>query len=431
MTPADQCPILQLPNEILMLIFHESACITDAWSLAQTCAQLYRLFALRRNKVNILRSAANVPKWPIYDLENEPPGTVYRRLFLQAGQITPKVDIMRIPPHNWAFPSAEYPDVFILVEFDYGPAAEFELHHATTVCDLVLLRTHRTQMRPFIGGLHDFLSQFLDLGQRWKMQFEPATEQMFAGAAKLQSEILDDLSQSAALPSDLSSEVMVLALALHLYLILRPFEIIDDTMLELSEDELFDEGSPVLVLDADYEHSIPSAEVHQKPMRRCWRALRRGAGAPRPGYDIYATPDLMTEHIAQVCFRLLDTRDPRHWPIVLFVLVLLYHAMLSLQVRCPWMGGIDALGEALQVLVEDLAHYYYISTEGGILISDRWNEAEYTALVYGDERAIRYARMLNKLWLETDQGNWKARYGGQGIEKFSGKLNYFAFGCVT
>ncbi|KAL4864063.1 hypothetical protein BDV12DRAFT_176760 [Aspergillus spectabilis] len=162
MTPTDQCPLLRLPNEILILIFHESACITDTWSLAQTCAQLYGLFALRRNKVDILRSAVDVPKRPIYDEGYKSGG------------------IMRIPPHSWAFPSAEYSNTFILSEFDYGPAAEFQVYKAMTMCDLVLLQTHRMQTGTFIDGMHDFLSQFQELDQRWRGQFELATEHMLA-----------------------------------------------------------------------------------------------------------------------------------------------------------------------------------------------------------------------------------------------------------
>jgi hypothetical protein len=96
--------------------------------------------------------------------------------------------------------------------------------------------------------MHDFLSQFLKLDQRWRGHLELAIEHMLASAAQLQSEILAVLSRSASIPSDLSGEAMVLALALHLFLLMRPIEIIDEILLELSEEELFDECSPVSAL---------------------------------------------------------------------------------------------------------------------------------------------------------------------------------------
>ncbi|KAJ0416468.1 hypothetical protein BJY00DRAFT_291589 [Aspergillus carlsbadensis] len=408
MTPAGESPLLRLPNEILLLIFCESACLTDARSLAQTCAQLYGLFAVRRNRVDILRSAANVPKRPVCVMEN----------------------IMRIPPHTWAFPSMVYEDIFILVEFKYGSPADLEPYMANNMCDLGLIQSCRTPTPTFDNGLQEFLIQFLELSHRCRGQFEPATERTLAGAAQLQREILDDLSRSSAVPSDLSSHAMVIALALHFFIVLRPFEVIDTTMVPLTEDEVFDEGSPALVLEADPTQVIPSGDAHQTLKRGNWRALRRGAGAPRPGYDIRATPDLMTAHIVEVCFQLLDTRDPRHWPSVLFAILLLYHALFDLNVNCPWLLGLALCYTNLKPQVDELARYYFISTEGGMLLSDRWNEAEYTALVNGDERAIRYARMLNELWLETDQNDWETRDVTQGLEGFPDKLDYFAFGCA-
>jgi hypothetical protein len=56
---------------------------------------------------------------------------------------------------------------------------------------------------------------------------------------------------------------MVSALALHFLLVVPLFCIIDETVPELLKEELFDEGPPVLLLDADYEQNTPSAEAHQ------------------------------------------------------------------------------------------------------------------------------------------------------------------------
>lgn len=61
--------LLHLPNEVLLLIFRQLTRIKDASHLAQSCHQLYTLFSDRRNKVNILQSAAAIPQQPSYGLD--------------------------------------------------------------------------------------------------------------------------------------------------------------------------------------------------------------------------------------------------------------------------------------------------------------------------------------------------------------------------
>jgi hypothetical protein len=61
--------LLRLPNEVLLLIFRQLTLIKDASHLAQSCHQLYTLFSDRRNKVDILQSAAAIPQQPSYDLD--------------------------------------------------------------------------------------------------------------------------------------------------------------------------------------------------------------------------------------------------------------------------------------------------------------------------------------------------------------------------
>jgi hypothetical protein len=71
--------LLDLPSEILLLIFHETATIQDACALARTCSQLHGLFSPINNKINILRSAANVPKRPKCDSREGLPGMMARK----------------------------------------------------------------------------------------------------------------------------------------------------------------------------------------------------------------------------------------------------------------------------------------------------------------------------------------------------------------
>lgn len=61
--------LLQMPNEILLLIFHQMPTAWDAVNLARSCSHLYRLFSAPRNKIDILCSAANVPQKPNHSLD--------------------------------------------------------------------------------------------------------------------------------------------------------------------------------------------------------------------------------------------------------------------------------------------------------------------------------------------------------------------------
>jgi hypothetical protein len=68
--------LLPLPNEILLNIFPRLWKLQDACNLAQTCSQLYRLFNGTKNKIEILRAVAKVPKKPGCDLGKAFSGTI-------------------------------------------------------------------------------------------------------------------------------------------------------------------------------------------------------------------------------------------------------------------------------------------------------------------------------------------------------------------
>jgi hypothetical protein len=124
-----------------------------------------------------------------------------------------------------------------------------------------LIRENRERSSVY---LQEFLSQFLQLNQRCRGEFEPVTERIPASAAQLQCEILGDLVRLSPDPSNLSSDAMVLALGLHLYAVLRPFEAIEYNSGIPMDEGMIGEWSPVLVLEADLAHAIPSSEAHRK-----------------------------------------------------------------------------------------------------------------------------------------------------------------------
>ncbi|GIK05415.1 hypothetical protein Aspvir_009525 [Aspergillus viridinutans] len=380
MAPPTELTLLDIPSEILLLIFYETSTIQDACALARTCSQLHGLFSPFNNKISILRSAANVSRRPKCD----------------SGEDLPAV--IRIPPLNWAFRSSQNPKCGLLMEINYGPLSE-ELT-ASTMWNLGIIQRRQSKSRMFNRALHDFLSQFQELERRWRGYFEHATENILASAARLQLEILHR-SESSFVPTDLSSETTVIALALHLLLVVRDISIVDDLAVPCTEEVVFADG-PLITFDGGYESNrlIPSLRVHKKNEQE-WTEIRLAETSQKPSYSLDASPNVMMEYIIQSSFRLLDAHDPRHWPTVLFIILILYLCLPDMSPFTPWMSAIkDASGPLLPVL-KDLARYYYISTDGGRLMSDSWADEDFAARVGHHEERIKYARMLNELWLET------------------------------
>jgi hypothetical protein len=72
------------------------------------------------------------------------------------------------------------------------------------------------------------------------------------------------------------------------------------------------------------------------------------------------------------------------------------------------MWRINKAMRLLTPLFQNLAQYYYICTEGGLIGRDNWNEERYGTLVGQDHIAVQYACILRDLWLDTGNSgtNW-------------------------
>ncbi|KAL3455666.1 hypothetical protein BJX64DRAFT_294843 [Aspergillus heterothallicus] len=373
-----------LPNEVLLLVFLQCATTSDACALALTCRHFYGIFSPRRTRTNILRSAADVPKSPRYIPRNG------------------AAELLHIPPYTWVFPSSQVSTRGLLMESDYGPLSEDKL--GLEVWDLGEVQKRQNDSQSFDSAVLAFLLQFQEQ-KRWLLMFEyeAPTVSLLQGAANLQREILESC-RSSFTPTDLSSERMVLALAFHCLAVSRNIALVTTCIdASLEERKLFKNGSPITILQAGYEdHTLlPTVRLHKKTMQH-WAELRQAANTTLPGYALDAAPSVMLEYIMQSSFRLLNTRDPRHWPTVLLTLLVLYLARFNYYYPLqPCLQGIShAAGEFL-TLITDLARYYYICTEGAWILSEQWSKTEYLALVGEDEMASRYAVMLNELWRST------------------------------
>jgi hypothetical protein len=253
----------------------------------------------------------------------------------------------------------------------------------------------------FTGALHDFLFQFRELKRRWRGHFGHATDNMLASAARLQLEILRR-SEPLFVPTDLSSETTVIALTLHLLLVVQDISFVDDYIFPCTEEEVFADASLATFDEGGYENNrlIPSMRVHKKNEQE-WTEICLAETSQKQSYSLDASPNVMMEYIIQLSFRLLDAHDPRHWPTVLFTVLILYLCFPDMSPHTRWMSAIRDASGPLLPLLKDLGRYYFISTNGGVLMSDSWTKEDFAARVGHHDESIKYARMLNELWLKT------------------------------
>jgi hypothetical protein len=340
----------------------------------------------------------------------------------------------------------------MLIDFEYGEVSKKMA--ASSMWDLSAIRRRNKTMR-FPELLHEFLSQFQDINPRWDGWYERSTESLLSSAAQLQADLLRESPDV----TDLSGENTVIALALHCLLLVRDFDYVDTEILDLTEEGLFADGSPVVIQEPSYNANrlLPIVAVYRATWRE--RALQESptplpwappttesVNVAKTGYHIESGLDATLTHISECLFRLLDSRDPRHWPTVLYGLVILILIRGILSPTGRWLKSVRYAGSSLTPLSRDLARYYYICTDWGSIISDRWDEGDYAVQVGQYRVALDHARILHELWVNagtlyspkcfyhsltsTDDGQWKEIELGGGIDGFPGKLRYFAYGCV-
>ncbi|KAL3481717.1 hypothetical protein BJX99DRAFT_130134 [Aspergillus californicus] len=411
--------LLQLPNEILLHIFHQTATILDAWYLARSCSLLYRLFNNGRNKIDIFRSAANVPRNPQYHLD-------------QAFSA-----LSRVLPLSWRI-NREKASTYLLIDVDYGHVSEENA--AMAMWDLGTVQSRQPSGHTFVDALRTFLKQFDEIRERWTGMFESATEDLLAGAANLQQKILDGSNPSFT-PVDLSTSKTVIALAFHCYLLVCLIPNLDITRDE-SEEELFQNGSPVTIIEGGvlYGEFLPTTKIHRK---RKESLLRPHCGIDRPGYHVSSNIDAMVDHITKLAFELLDTQDPQHWPTVLYVLIILNLIPSSIAPVAYWLDELDDASDSIYPILTDLARYYYVCTGGGTIMSSKWHRSDYELLVGDNIVSVEHAQRLNTTWLEHGElvGYYPQGVSGltsivergfdenmaRGIDDYRDRLRDFAF----
>ncbi|KAL6239486.1 hypothetical protein BDW75DRAFT_236395 [Aspergillus navahoensis] len=393
--------LLCLPNELLVLIFSQLDDPVDASNLAASCQHLHKLFNHGGNRakilqsvawkaeVNHLRSIAGAPRSVLdYKLEEE---------FLV---------LERIPLVGW-FVDSSPSNTPLVIEVDYSPMAQ-ELDEFG-IRDLTDIR-HRNPGMELQEALPIFLKQFIE-SKRWPYAYHQPYRNALSAAAELQMEILEASDLVANPITDLSGERTIIALALHWTVIFNDFYLINNRAPYhrsdgMDEKDVFERGWPATIIEPAFlaeENDVqPLVRVHKDNLSE-WKgpsAFRQH----RPAAGLHDSADfgVSLRYIAQISFRLLDAQDPKHWPTVLYILLLMvFFPGLHTFEDHSWLWNMNPAFEKLQEVVRDLAEYYYVCTWEGCLFWHSWNEEEYASKVGTGrlaELAIEHSRKLHELW---------------------------------
>ncbi|KAL5332555.1 hypothetical protein BJX70DRAFT_383818 [Aspergillus crustosus] len=404
--------LLKLPNEVLLCIFHQAVTMGDAVHLAQTCSQLYSLYNSPKQKSRILRSAANVPNQI---------GDHLTRSF---------ACLRRLPQSHWYLRSSKS-EGWLLFQVDYGytpPEDQKYLFHSLSTIPAPPER----DTPEFAGKLVEFLYQFRNP--------EVMTNLIVFSAAEYQLMILNRLESSSDPQSnnnshitDLSSESTVIALALHCVIVCRDLNSISSRMpLNTGEDRYFHNNTSVNVMDRGrpYRVLVPAVTIsrHKQQQARYLPPRADHNKDSLPPWHIDAPIEDILSHVAELSSSLLATPNPRHWPTVFYVILLLY-PMREVVAGCgPIMARMKETFQGVLCLFKDLARYFFVCAKGGWVVSPTWNAAEYAEAVDHDELAMKGAEILRELWEADDEfvRECVQREDLKGVDGFVEKLLLFA-----
>ncbi|KAL2785446.1 hypothetical protein BJX66DRAFT_343083 [Aspergillus keveii] len=326
-----------------------------------------------------------------------------------------------------------------------------------TIWDLLIFPTSRppTQFPSFQDLLMSFLSRFQDDNSHLLGYYGTVTHDILVAAAQFQADILCDNPSSIEITTaaaDFSGENTIIALALRCFL---DFHILDLIAMDcygrtVEIAGLPEDGSAVEVLGPDRSDPFLTAtayKVEGERQDRLFDLLSTNtstttktpppASASAVGCHFNSNLHTMLSTLAHLSFRLLDTHDPRHWPTVLYVLLILALTRQCLRYCLSWMRTLYEAAETVENLFQDLARYHYVCTEGGRILTPRWDREEYAARVGGGcpgsagaaVKVVEHACLLHDLWFDgEDEGKWNSRERYRGLGGFARKLGDFADG---
>ncbi|KAL4902327.1 hypothetical protein BDW74DRAFT_180829 [Aspergillus multicolor] len=259
----------------------------------------------------------------------------------------------------------------------------------------------------FPAVLEQFLLQFDEMDHRWVRCWERPTAMLLASAAKLQRDILQALDQSTV--TDLSDQTTVVALTLQCLILASEFFEITCSVPLQPTIKLPMDGPLTIIYEAalEYDTVMPALRVRKQEKR------------PEP-FPICSP-------------RIKEKLDyPQHWPTVLRVLLILHCTRDFLDSNYELLLPLAKVADSLNPLLSNLARYYYVGTEGGILMSHRWDEQTYAKQIGHWPVALEAARKIREMWVQDSNNlelkEWDYYPNHTGLDGFLEKVEYFARG---
>ncbi|KAJ0414174.1 hypothetical protein BJY00DRAFT_319069 [Aspergillus carlsbadensis] len=355
----------------------------------------------------ILRSAARVPLKPDYGLD-------------EAFSI-----LVRASPSQWII--RHCPQYSYVINMARNPDEEDD-----SIWDLLMFNPLPHQS-PFQDALNEFLARLQERNSHLLGWYGPVTHDILLAAAQFQADLVRN-SPAVRTATDLSGETTIIALALRCFL---DFHILDLIGMDcygrtVEIAGLPEDGSAVEVLGRDERDPFLTATAYKETHPDRVHIPTTAMKTSTPGCHFSSNLHTMLSTLSQLCFHLLDTRDPRHWPTILYVLLILGLIRHCLRYCLSWMRKLYDAAEVVEDLFQDLARYYYLCTEGGKILTRRWNKEEYAARVGHppDWRLlVEHACILHKLWFDgEDEGKWDSTSQYKGLGGFPRKVGDFVYG---
>jgi hypothetical protein len=141
---------------------------------------------------------------------------------------------------------------------------------------------------------------------------------------------------------------------------------------------------------------MPRLEVDKRPTSHFDPPENQDTIDPSLGSDFA----LMIEFIGQTCLRMLNSQDPRHWPTVLYVLLIMVIVEGNLDPVFMWQSELEPAHKAMELLIRDLSRHYYLCTSGCPILTPFWDTESYRAAVGGAEAPVQACQYLHALWKE-------------------------------
>ena len=116
------------------------------------------------------------------------------------------------------------------------------------------------------------------------------------------------------------------------------------------------------------------------------------------GWNLDSSIGSALHHVTKRTRQLIFQGNPLDWPTIVYVLCILELFEGTTYGRSVWTRSLADAGRQLQLLIEDLSQFYYLSEASGQPFYYDWDQVDYARHVAGNQLAVEHLAELNRLW---------------------------------